>query len=287
MLTQEQIDFYHENGYLSVEDVLSAEEVADLRRVTDEFVEKSREITEHTNVFDLEPGHTAEAPCVRRIKSPAAHHIVYDQTLRHDRILDIVEPLIGPGVSHNGNKLNMKYPEFGSPVEWHQDWAFYPYTNDDLLAVGVAIDDMTLENGCLMVIPGSHKGPTLDHHQNGVFVGAVTDPNFKTDNAVPVTVKAGGISIHHVRTLHGSAPNTSSKPRRLLLLQYCALDAWPLSGAVWETFESLVLRGEATNQPRVIAAPVRIPQPYAERRGSIYEVQSLLDNPIFANKKAQ
>ena len=287
MLTQEQIDFYNENGYLGVENVLSAEEVADLRRTTDEFVEKSREVTEHTDVFDLEPGHSPESPRVRRIKNPILHHIVYDRTLRHDRILDIVEQLIGPGVSHNGHKLNMKYPEFGSPVEWHQDWAFYPYTNDDLLAVGVAIDDMSLENGCLMVVPGSHKGPTYDHHQNGVFVGAVTDPNFSSDNAVPVEVKAGGISIHHVRTLHGSAPNSSSNPRRLLLLQYCALDAWPIAGTTWDVFKSFVLRGEATNQPRVVPAPIRIPQPYAEKTGSIYEVQTLLDNPVFAEKKTQ
>ena len=284
MLTQEQIDFYHENGYLGAENVLSAEEVTDLRRVTNEFVEKSREVTGHTGVFDLEPGHTPEVPRVRRIKSPAAQHIVYNQTLRHDRILDIVEQLIGPGVSHNGHKLNMKYPEFGSPVEWHQDWAFYPHTNDDLLAVGVAIDDMSLENGCLMVIPGSHEGPTYDHHQNGAFVGAVTDPNFSTDNAVPVEVKAGGISIHHVRMLHGSAPNSSSKPRRLLLLQYGAVDAWPLSGADWDDFKSLVLRGEATNQPRMIAAPVRLARPYAERGGSIYEVQTLLENRILSKK---
>ena len=287
MLTQEQIDFYNENGYLGVENVLSEEEVADLRRTTAEFVEKSREVTDHTDVFDLEPGHTPANPRVRRIKNPVLHHVVYDRTLRHDRILDIVEQLIGPGVSHNGHKLNMKYPEFGSPVEWHQDWAFYPYTNDDLLAVGVAIDDMSLENGCLMVVPGSHKGPTYDHHQNGVFVGAVTDPNFSSDNAVPVQVKAGGISIHHVRTLHGSAPNNSSKPRRLLLLQYCALDAWPIAGTTWDVFKSFVLRGEVTNQPRVVPAPIRIPQPYAEKTGSIYEVQTLLDNPIFAEKKAQ
>ena len=96
MLTQEQIDFYNENGYLGVENVLSAEEVADLQRATDEFVEKSREVTEHTDIFDLEPGHSSEAPRVRRIKNPVMHHIVYDQTLRHDRILDIVEQLIGP-----------------------------------------------------------------------------------------------------------------------------------------------------------------------------------------------
>ena len=70
MLTQEQIDFYHRNGYIGVEDVLTADEVADLRRVTDEFVEKSRAITEHTDVFDLEPSHTSADPRVRRLKNP-------------------------------------------------------------------------------------------------------------------------------------------------------------------------------------------------------------------------
>ena len=286
MLTQAQIDFYHLNGYIGVENVLSMEEITDLRRVTDEFVEKSREVIEHDDVFDLEPGHTSEVPRLRRIKNPAIHHPVYDRTLRHNGILDIIEPLIGPGVSHNGHKLNMKYPEFGSPVQWHQDWAFYPHTNDDLLAVGVAIDDMSIENGCLMVIPKSHKGPIYNHHQNGAFIGAITDPDFKPDDAVPVEIKSGGISIHHVRTLHGSALNTSSKPRRLLLLQYCAVDAWPLIKAPnWNDFAELVLRGEPTNQPRMTVVPVRIPLPQSARTGSIYEVQSLLEQPIFRKKQ--
>ena len=61
------------------------------------------------------------------------------------RILEIVEQLIGKGLRTNGNKLNMKPPSKGSAVEWHQDWAFYPHTNDDVLAVGIAIDDMTEE----------------------------------------------------------------------------------------------------------------------------------------------
>ena len=71
--------------------------------------------------------------------------------------------------------MNMKPAGTGSPVEWHQDWAFYPHTNDDILAVGVVIDDMRLDNGCLMVVPGSHLGPVLDHHAAGRFVGSI-DP---------------------------------------------------------------------------------------------------------------
>ena len=119
----------------------------------------------------------------------------------------------------------MKSAGFGSPVEWHQDFAFAAdVTNDDMLSVGLAIDDMTRDNGCLLFIPGSHKGPVYNHHQNNVFVGAITNPDFTPDNAVPIEVKAGGITIHHTRTLHASAPNLSGQSRRLFLLQYCAAD---------------------------------------------------------------
>ena len=213
MLTQEQIEGYRDRGYLAVENVLSQAEVDELRRVTDEFVEKSREVTEHTDVFDLEPGHTPESPKLRRLKGPIKQHPVYDAALRHDAILEIVSQLIGPSIRTNGNKLNLKYGGFGSPVEWHQDWAFYPHTNDDLLAVGIALDDMSEANGCLMVIPGSHKGRILDHHQDGHFIGAVTEADFDDSDAVKIEMKAGGISIHHARALHGSLPNTSPDPR--------------------------------------------------------------------------
>src|SRR5690349_898915 len=88
MLTQKQIDFYHEQGYLGVENVLPQEFVSELRRVTDEFVEQSRAHSEHTDVFDLEPGHTAAAPRLRRLKNPVQQHPVYDQALRHAAILE-------------------------------------------------------------------------------------------------------------------------------------------------------------------------------------------------------
>ena len=126
MLTQQKIDFYEKHGYLGVEDVLLDAEVGELRRVTDEFVEKSREVTAHTDLYDLEPGHTSEAPRLRRLKSPMAVHDVYRKTLHHPEILTIVSQLIGFGLRCNGNKLNMKLPEIGSPVEWHQDWGFTP-----------------------------------------------------------------------------------------------------------------------------------------------------------------
>ena len=283
MLRQEQIDFYHDRGWLGVEDVLSAEDVADLRRVTDEFVEKSRQVSVSDSVFDLEPGHSAEEPRLRRLKEPVALHPVYDRILRHENIVRVVSQLIGPDLRQNGTKLNMKSPGFGSPVEWHQDWAFYPHTNDDLLAVGVCIDDMTLANGCLLVVPGSHRGPVHDHHHQGAFAGAVTDPDFEPEKTDSIEVPAGGVSIHHVRALHASAPNTSSFPRRFLLFQFCAADAWPLLGpGDLETFNSKMVAGETSIVPRLADVPVRMPLPPAERQGSIYENQTILERSSFA-----
>ena len=285
MLTAEEIAFYHKNGYIVVENVLSDDELAALRRVTDEFVERSRTVSQHTDVFDLERDHSPERPRLRRIKNPNLHHEVYNRTLRHDGILDIVEQLIGPGLRFNTTKLNMKEPDHGSAVEWHQDWAFYPHTNDDILAVGVAIDDMTEENGCMLMAPGSHKGELHSHHENGVFVGAVSEPGFEPGDTAKCQVKAGGISIHHARTLHASTPNHSTKPRRLLLFEYCSLDSWPLmNGPTFEEFSATVIRGEPSVRPRAEAVPVIIPLPKPDKAGSIFEIQESLKRKEMAQQ---
>ncbi|MBV7334612.1 phytanoyl-CoA dioxygenase family protein [Chloroflexi bacterium TSY] len=285
MLTQQQVDFYHENGYLGINGVYSEPEMDELRRITDGFVELSRSVTDHTDVFDLEPGHSPEEPRLRRLKDPIVQHEVYARAIRHEKLLDIVEQLIGSGIHTNGNKLNMKSAGYGSAVEWHQDWAFYPHTNDDLLAVGIALDDMKLENGPLLVIPGSHKGKIYSHHhEDGYFVGGVTEDVPNADKAVPIELEAGGISIHHVRTLHASAPNTSSRPRRLLLFQFCAFDAWPLIGVKdWSSFTANFLRGEPTKEPRMTAIPFRVPLPNPERVGSIYEMQTQMAQTVMAD----
>ncbi|MGY8827650.1 MAG: phytanoyl-CoA dioxygenase family protein [Candidatus Latescibacterota bacterium] len=288
MLTQEQIADYHKKGYLGIENVFSPAEVEQLQQVTDEFIEQSRTIAEDDSIFELEPGHAPQTPKVRRLRNPVGQHPAYAQALRNERVLDIVAQLIGPAIRTNGNKLNMKLSELGSPVEWHQDWAFYPHTNDDLLAVGVCIDDMTEENGCLMVVPGSHKGKIYDHHQDGYFIGAVTEADFDDSAAEKVELKAGGLSIHHVRALHGSLPNTSDKPRRLMLFQYCAADAFPIGGGLndWDQFNSMLLRGEPVFEPRLEKVPVRTPLPKPDRKGGIYELQTQLERSTF-NTAAQ
>ena len=280
-ISQDQINFYNEKGYLIVEDVLSQDEIKELGSITDNFVEKSKNITKHNEDFDLEPGHSKENPKLRRIKKPEKQHSIYKKTLMHPKILDVVEDLIGPNIRTLGGKLNMKAPGGGAQVEWHTDWAFYPHTNDDILEVGIPLDDMEIENGCLMAIPGSHKWEAISHHEDGVFVGAVSEKDFKMEDAVPFVLKAGSISLHHVRALHGSAPNMSNRPRRLLLQGYLAADAFPLQSNLstsedWNEWNSNMLRGESTNRPRLENVPVVFPQPKPEGAGSIFEIQENL-----------
>jgi phytanoyl-CoA hydroxylase len=274
MLSPGEVEHYRRTGYLVVDQVLSDTQVKALRQAADEWVEASRTVEVNGDVFDLEPGHCAEQPQVRRIKNPVSINQAYDAVMRSDEILDIVAQLIGGDIRYHGTKLNMKSAGVGSPVEWHQDWAFFPHTNDDLLAVGVAIDDMNLDNGCLMVAPGTHRGPVLDHHAAGRFVGSIDPTAFDPSTCIPLEAHAGAITIHHVRLLHGSAPNRSGSPRRLFLIEYVAADAWPLVGSDWSQLQDRQLRGETNPVPRMEPIPVRIPLPPGDRSGSIYELQA-------------
>ena len=284
MLSTDQVDSYQTNGFLVVPEVLDSSEIDELRAVTDLLIEQSRSVTAHTDVFDIAPDHSSSSPKVRRIKWPNRVDPVYNAILRHDAILDIVAQLVGPEIRYQETKLNVKAARSGEPVEWHQDWAFIPHTNDDLLVVGIPLDDMTVENGCLRVVPGSHRTPIFDHHRDGMFVGAVDPDEFQDQAAsiAPIEAPAGGISIHHVRILHGSAPNRSSRSRRLYLLELGAVDAWPIMGiGDWDEFNGRIIRGRPVQEPRVEPVPVRIPLP-RKPAGSIYALQEDAARSAFA-----
>lgn len=286
MLSKAQVEEYNEVGAIVVPDIFSPEEVAALRRVTDEFVDRAREITAHNAIYDLEDSHTPSQPRVRRIKAPHLHHPTYASVVTHPRLVEALCDLWGPDVRFDTAKLNLKSASFGAPVEWHQDWAFYPHTNDDLAAVGVMMDDMELANGPLLIIPGSHRGPIHDHHAEGRFCGAMNPATCDVDfsKAIPLTGPAGSISIHHARTIHGSALNTSNKDRRLMLFQFRAADAWPLvkPPTDLDAYNALMVAGQPTLTPRLANVPVRLPLPPAEKEGSIYENQKGLANRYFA-----
>lgn len=287
MLSDDQIRFFNENGYLLVENAVSPAVLARLRRITDDLIDKSRSVTESNDVYDLDEGHSPAQARLTRIKGPHRVEPFYGEVLRSAGISDVLRQLLGPNVLLQSAKLNTKAPEGGAAVEWHQDWAFYPHTNDSLLACGLMLDDVDVANGPLQVIPGSHKGPVLSHHnKDGVFCGAVDpdDPDFHQEKAVTLTGKAGCMTVHHVRTLHGSAPNHSDRLRMILFYECLAADAWPLMGGAsymqrlpqreqWADLQERLIIGEPVVTPRMEAAPVRVPLPTAPDGGSLFKTQ--------------
>ncbi|MEO8037311.1 MAG: phytanoyl-CoA dioxygenase family protein [Betaproteobacteria bacterium] len=285
MISDKQVAAYREDGYTVVEDVISAELLKRMTSVIAELTEKSRGVTTHTDVYDLEPAHTAAAPRVRRIKKPHLVHPVFGEVLKSPVVVDVLRRLLGSNVRLHGSKLNLKSPRYGSPVEWHQDWAFYPHTNDDILAIGVMLDDVAPENGPLLVMPGTHRGPTYDHHAEGRFCGAMDPSAVPLDfsKAVPCLGRAGSASFHHVRLVHGSAQNTSDRSRLLLLYECTAADAWPLVNfTTLDEFDGRMMFGEPTLEPRLVDVPVRMPLPPALNQGSIYENQTASRARYFA-----
>jgi ectoine hydroxylase-related dioxygenase (phytanoyl-CoA dioxygenase family) len=279
-LTSEQVEAYRRDGYLVVENRVSSDVLARCREEIARIGREAAELTTHSDRIDLEESHTPETPRIRRIKLPHTISPVFDALMRSDAILAPARDLLGPNLRLQTSKLNMKSAHYGAPVDWHQDWAFYPQTNDDMLAIGVFLDDVGPDNGPLMVFPGTHKGPVFDHHSNGVFAGTMSleKAGLDINDAARAMAPAGSISIHHVRIVHGSDTNRSSKDRAVLFYEIAAAAAFPIVGSSvpfgsLEAFNDRMLCGETTLQPRVAEVPMRIPQPPPAIAGSIYEIQ--------------
>lgn len=292
VLSPDQIDRYNTEGYLVLENQIPPDWITRIREEIARFEEEAATMTASNDRLDLEDSHTPESPRLRRIKLP---HLISDpirELMFTDHVLAPARDLIGPNLRLHTTKLNMKSAGYGAAVEWHQDYAFYPHTNDDILAIGVIIDDMASENGPLMVYPGSHKGPVYDHHVDGVFAGAMLPEENGLDpaDAVQLTGPAGSISIHHGRIVHGSALNRSDRARRILFFEMMAADAFPIMGSMtrWngiEDYDSRMLCGTSTKNPRLKDIPVRIPQPQPDVPISIYEIQKGMKKRAFETLK--
>jgi ectoine hydroxylase-related dioxygenase (phytanoyl-CoA dioxygenase family) len=277
-LTDEQVASYHQDGYVAVRRLLDGAQVDALRRVTERFVERSRSVSKSDDVLDLDPRHTAAAPVLRRIKNPADHDPLYRWVALDSPIPDIVAELIGPAIRFHHSKLNLKGSFVGAPVEVHQDAAFYPHSNDDVLAVGLLLDDATEDNGALAVLPGSHRGPIHDHYDaQGRFMGCMRPEEVERldrSRAPLLTLPAGSIHIHHYRLVHWSAPNTSPAERRLLINAYAAADTVSLmADTTGSPLYGRLVRGTPPRVARRTAGEMPLPPDFREGYTSIYELQ--------------
>ncbi len=281
-----QVDQYRRDGYLVLRSVLAPKRVGELQQAADEFAERARAFTADTPEIELDDklARNGGPRLIRRIKSPHRHHQAFADALTDPAMLDLAQALIGPNIRRHHTKLNAKQPGGSGHVEWHTDWGYYPHTNDDLLEIAVAIDPSTKASGCLKVLPGSHLGPAFDHTEDGKFVGAVAPGSFDPSQTVALELEPGDVSVHHVRLLHGSGPNTTNRQRRLLLLGYAAADAWPLMAQHqphdWPEWDERMLRGRPSTEARMTACPVRVPLPKAEALG-LFSIQRQMRHSHF------
>ena len=268
-LKQEQIGKFWADGVLVAEDAVSAKELSDLKQVFEVWIEDSRSYSEDYGEtldgrprFDLQPGHRPDKPALRRVQSPEEVSDIFENVMRKARTVDYCADLLGPNLKFHHGKVNSKLPGSATQVKWHQDFPFQPMTNDDIITCLLFLDDVTLENGPLEVILGSHKGPLYSHWHNGVFTGAV-DPNIiieQNNKIVSCTGKAGSVCLMHSSLLHGSAPNLSNQSRTLYITTYYAEDAIELSpNHLPSRFTHELVRGVATGKVRCSAYEMSLP----------------------------
>lgn len=271
MIDQSQIDQYHREGYLVVENVLSADEVAVLNADFDSWVEESRchttpwgETLDGRPRFDIEDDHTAEHPSLRRITSPTEISEAFRKTSLESRVAQIAGQLIGGnGTRFHHSKVNSKLPHTATEVKWHQDFPFTPHTNDDMVTVLLMLGDVTPENGPLNVIPGSHKGELFSHWQDGRFTGTLTEDVIQEHCQNPVSCygPAGSICFMHTRTLHASSPNQTDLPRNIFINVYAAEDALAMGeNPLPSKHTGTLVYGEASGLVRCTPNILRLPE---------------------------
>jgi phytanoyl-CoA hydroxylase len=284
MLSKQQIRAYRQNGFIVLPNFFAGEVILEVLEDISNLLNNSRNVHTHDKTFDLYPDHSADVPKVRRIKQPHAVSKIVREVLKDEKLRGVICQLLGPDVRIRSSKVNLKRASDGPAIEWHQDWAYCPHTNDDLLAISVMLDPCTLHNGPLQIIPGTHLEKIFDHHSEGIFCGGIDATLLRNhaDKAVSCIGDQGTIVVHHVRSVHGSAANRSLQSRRLLIFELVSADAWPLMGVQdLNEYNNRMLFGNPVTVPRMCAVPVRIPLPKPVHQGSIFENQRTMANRSF------
>ncbi len=143
-----------------------------------------------------------------------------------DRLLDIAEMFIGPNIDLFASHYLVKPAFTGKLVKWHQDAVFWPLEPMEVVTLWLAIDESTTENGCVRLIPGTHKTETdlskmdiFEIDKNGQIGGRNT-PEVDESKAVDMVLQPGDVEVHHPMMFHASNANTSPKRRAGLTIRY-------------------------------------------------------------------
>ena len=278
VLSDMQREQYFEQGFLVLEGIIPPDWVTRLRAATDELIERSRGVTRPDAIWDLEPGHSAEHPRLRRVSNPVEQHPAFWDYVSNSFLVDVVCDLLGPDVKFHHSKLNFKWARGGTEVKWHQDIPFWPHTNYSPLTVGSYIYDCSAQQGPVGFVPGSHDGPIYEHYgADGQWVGCLSDADARragVERACYAVAPAGSITIHNSRTIHGSQPNESDLGRPLLLYTLSCADAMPYTlNPIRSKYDQSIVRGQPARHAHHDPRPCLLPPDWSAGYSSIFALQ--------------
>jgi phytanoyl-CoA hydroxylase len=222
-LTECDLALYRHVGHLTVPGVFSDSEtaavLADIQTWGEEFL---AELPPAQRAWYVEGGVTSRT-VLRKLDNPHHHREPVRRLAFNPALVSIVESLIGAGVSVHFSQIFFKPPQGGGPKPAHQDnFYFGPNDPDGLVTAWIALDDATLENGCLCFGEGSNRGPVYAHEapEGEPFNLQLPAAILERQPMLPAPVLRGGISFHHGNTIHQSAANLSKRWRRACALHY-------------------------------------------------------------------
>jgi ectoine hydroxylase-related dioxygenase (phytanoyl-CoA dioxygenase family) len=207
MLPQRDVDHYRSEGYLPGRPMLSAEEVD---RFRDDCL---RTCAKPIELGDQNP-YSLKRHASNRVKPYLLFPWAADLT-RHPRILDMVEAVIGPDILVFHTTVWIKEPHSRNYVPWHQDATYFGLAPFEHVTAWVALTPSRPENGCVRVIPGSHRNGQLAHfddHGDAFTMlsrGQKLADHILEENAIDLVLEAGDVSLHHTLAAHSSGPNQS------------------------------------------------------------------------------
>jgi phytanoyl-CoA hydroxylase len=214
---------YRLQGHLTVNGIFDSATadavVADINAWGEEFL---RDLPESQRGWFIDGGVKART-VLRKLDNPHHHRPVVQRLAHHRPLLDWVEAIIGPGVSVYFSQIFFKPPEGGGPKPAHQDnFYFGPTDIEGVVTAWIALDDATLENGCLYFGDGTHQGPVYPHFapEGEPFNLQLTPEILAKQPMTPAPVRKGGVSFHHGNTFHVSGPNHSQHWRRACALHF-------------------------------------------------------------------
>ena len=220
-VSDDEVAAFRRDGYVHLRAVMSDGEMDAIEAVYDRFLRGEIEVT-GKDLNDMTTGEHGTDPsgyAVVNVMLPRRYHPAWQGNLFERRAQSIADQLCGPGMTIDFDQLLAKSPGREDAVfHWHQDQAYWIDTDDRRTATcWLAVDDSTIENGCMQFLPGSHAEPVRPHRPLHADRSAshtlVTDLR-AADVMVPVPIRRGDITVHNEGVLHGSGGNTSASSYR-------------------------------------------------------------------------